>query len=188
MGPKPIISAGKKVKPGKQDPPTEGNSSPIGRIIEVLSAAVTACLVFAFPWARSWLYPRCGILSLLIVYGSTTRATAFRSTPPWTTLASLNLIYSITSTSWLQYRCFTAVCWPCIITTFLLLSPPASYMTRRVFRGLLTRCHFIKDGIAAFNLPALHLDIKLQGLLVVRGWTFSVSTLTIEAHGIELGA
>ena len=188
MAPTSIISAGKEVAPAKQDRPAEGNTSPIKLTTAILSAAATACLIVVFPWARPWLYSGCAIMSLLIVYGSVTGATAFRSISPWTTLASLNLVYSITSTSWLQYRCFTAVCWPCIITTFLLLSPPASNITRRVFRRLLTRSHFVKDRIAAFNLPALYLDIKLQGLLVVRGWTFSLSTLTIEAHGIELGA
>ncbi|SMR44211.1 unnamed protein product [Zymoseptoria tritici ST99CH_3D1] len=58
-------------------------------------------------------------------------------------------------------------------------------MTRRIFRTPTTGVHFIKDKVAGFGLPALHVDLGLEGLLTIRGWTLSLSTLTIELHGIE---
>ena len=40
---------------------------------------------------------------------------------------------------------------------------------------------------ALFTLPALEIDQDVDGLLVIRGITISLSSLTIVAHGIELG-
>ncbi|KAK4610571.1 hypothetical protein CLAFUW4_14003 [Fulvia fulva] len=41
--------------------------------------------------------------------------------------------------------------------------------------------------IALFNLPALEIDTDVDGLFVIRGVTFSLSSFTLVAHGIELG-
>lgn len=183
-----MMSMRKDSAPEQHESRTIRNELPIQLTAALVSTAATVWLVATFSWAWRWFYSGCAILSLLISYGGASGAPAFQSTPPWTTLVTLNLIYAITSTSWLQYRVFTAVCWPCIITTFLLISPPASNVTRKIFRRLLTQAHFMKDEIAGFNLPALHLDIGLEGLLTIRGWTFSLSTLTIKAHGTEAGA
>lgn len=46
---------------------------------------------------------------------------------------------------------------------------------------------FIQDTIGLFDLPALEIDTDTIGLLVVRGLTFSWSTLTATAYGIEVG-
>ena len=47
--------------------------------------------------------------------------------------------------------------------------------------------HFYRDKVAFFNLPSLVIDTKLDGLLTIRGLTFSILDLTIELHGIEVG-
>lgn len=61
-------------------------------------------------------------------------------------------------------------------------------MARRGLRKLLGgQPHFVKDKLALFNLPALEIDTDVNGLFVIRGVTISFSTLTLVAHGIELG-
>ncbi|MGI4846526.1 MAG: hypothetical protein ACRYGK_00030 [Janthinobacterium lividum] len=187
------MSRDKKVGPAKrQDASKDGSASPIGPVSALLCAAATVCLLFLFPHqTRPWLYSGCAPLTLLLLYGSATRADAFQSTPPgtspWSTLVFLNVVYLITSTSQLQYHCFQVACWPCVGVTVLMLSPAAAHVARRVFRRVLTRGHFVQDRIAAFNPPALHLDMGMQGLIVVRGWTFEISSLTVRVHGVEVG-
>lgn len=46
---------------------------------------------------------------------------------------------------------------------------------------------FLDDKIALFDIPALEIDTEVDGLLVIRGATISLSTLTLVAHGIEVG-
>ena len=61
-------------------------------------------------------------------------------------------------------------------------------MARRGLRKLLGgQPLFIRDKLALFNLPALEIDTDVDGLFVIRGVTMSFSTLTLVAHGIELG-
>lgn len=61
-------------------------------------------------------------------------------------------------------------------------------MARRGLRKVLGgQSHFIRDKLALFDLPALEIDTDVEGLLVIRGVTISFSTLTVIAHGIELG-
>jgi hypothetical protein len=61
-------------------------------------------------------------------------------------------------------------------------------MARRGLRKVLGgQPHLIRDKLALFNLPALEIDTDVDGLLVIRGITISFSTLTLIAHGIELG-
>ena len=47
--------------------------------------------------------------------------------------------------------------------------------------------HFYRDKVAFFSLPSLVIDIDLDGLVTIRGVTFSILDLTIELHGIEIG-
>ena len=41
--------------------------------------------------------------------------------------------------------------------------------------------------VAFFYLPSLVIDTDLDGLVTIRGITFSILDLTIELHGIEVG-
>ncbi|KAK4504912.1 hypothetical protein PRZ48_002875 [Zasmidium cellare] len=150
-----------------------------------LSTAVTIGLISIFSWASDWLYSGAAILSQLLVYDQARQTAAFPSTRPWMILAILNIIYAIASTSWLQYRIFATICWVIVLVTFVSIAPWASYASRAILRRLLTRAHLTSDVIAGFDLPALHLDIGLEGLLAVRGWTFSLWKMTLELHGVE---
>ncbi|KAJ4421171.1 hypothetical protein N0V82_003936 [Gnomoniopsis sp. IMI 355080] len=60
-------------------------------------------------------------------------------------------------------------------------------MARRLLRRLLRQLHFIDDKIAFFNIPALEIDTDVDGLMVLRGITFSLSTLSFVVHGVEVG-
>jgi hypothetical protein len=51
----------------------------------------------------------------------------------------------------------------------------------------LKQLHFIDDKIAFFDIPALEIDTDVDGLMVLRGITFSLSTLSFVVHGVEVG-
>ena len=58
---------------------------------------------------------------------------------------------------------------------------------RKLFRRFLAEIDFIHDKIAFFDIPALEIDTEVDGLMVIRGLTFCLSTLEIVAHGVEVG-
>lgn len=107
--------------------------------------------------------------------------------PLWTLLAFLNLTYSVCSTSWLLYGLFTTACWPSIIITCLFQFRFAADLARRNLRKLLKGFHLTRDRIALFNIPAIEIDTEVAGLMVIRGITVSLSSLTIIFHGVEIG-
>jgi hypothetical protein len=76
---------------------------------------------------------------------------------------------------------------PIILLTSLLQFNLAADLARRYLRLVLKQLHFTRDKIALFNLPAMEIDTEVDGLLVIRGVTIQLSTLTLVAHGIELG-
>lgn len=65
--------------------------------------------------------------------------------------------------------------------------PVVGNFVRRNLRALLKELHFVDDKIAFFNIPALEIDTEVDGLLVLRGITFSLSTLSFVVHGVEVG-
>ena len=107
--------------------------------------------------------------------------------PLWTLLATLNLVYAVSATSWLLHGLFAATCYPSILLTCLFQFSVASDFARKSLRKVLRELQFTRDKIALFNLPALEIDVDVDGLFVIRGLTISMSSLTIVAHGIELG-
>ncbi|KAK4984427.1 hypothetical protein LTR66_001688 [Elasticomyces elasticus] len=62
-----------------------------------------------------------------------------------------------------------------------------SDLARKGLRRLLKDLYFTRDKIAFFDIPALEIDRDVDGLMVIRGLTISLSSLTIIAHGIEVG-
>ena len=56
-----------------------------------------------------------------------------------------------------------------------------------MLRSLLRQLHFVNDEIAFFDIPALEIDTTVAGLMVIRGMSISLSTLTIIVHGVEVG-
>jgi hypothetical protein len=80
-----------------------------------------------------------------------------------------------------------AGCWPFIFLTCVYQFDASAKIVRRSLRRFLKHLSFINDKIALFDLPALEIDTEVDGLMVIRGVTISLSTLTIVAHGIEVG-
>ncbi|KAK0877731.1 hypothetical protein LTR87_008392 [Friedmanniomyces endolithicus] len=153
------------------------SSSP-GLMLPLVWTAVLLVLVVGTDWARRWALSGSAIESLLVVYGASKSTRILSDIPLWTLLATGNLIYAICSTSWLLYAMFTAVCYPVIAITCLVQFDSAATFARKNLR---------RDKIALFNLPALEIDTDVSGLMVVRGVTISLSTLTLVAHGVEIG-
>lgn len=172
----------------EQSPLLESKALPVRFAAATLSTAVTLGLVWKFEWAWNWCYSGAAVLSQFLIYDQARQNRSFPSTRPWMTLVTFNLIYAITSTSWLQFYAFTAICWTAVLFTFVTVAPGASSVTRTIFRPLFSQAHLAKDVIAGFDLPALYLDIGLEGMLTVRGWTFSLSTMSLELHGVEAGS
>jgi hypothetical protein len=125
--------------------------------------------------------------TLAILYGEGIGTRIISRVPLWTLLASLNLVYAICSTSWLLLSVFTVVTYPCICVTCLFQFDFVANAARKGLRKVLKELHFTRDKIALFNLPALEINTDVDGLLVVRGLTIELSSLTVVAHGVELG-
>lgn len=99
----------------------------------------------------------------------------------------MHLAYSICATSWLLHGLFTAGCWPFIFITCVFQFDACARVIRKGLRRFLKQISFLDDKIALFDIPALEIDTEVDGLMVIRGVTISLSTLTLVAHGIEVG-
>lgn len=182
----------RKPVPGQESmpspPPKAHSSSPADlKLLLLATTGLVVALVATLAWARRWLVSGCAIEALIIIYGAGIGTRIFSSIPLWTVLATLNLLYAISATSWLLYWCFTSLCYPAILFTCLFQFEFAANWARSILRKTLRELHFTRDRIALFNLPALEIDTDVDGLMAVRGVTISLSSLTIIAHGIELG-
>ncbi|EMC94099.1 hypothetical protein BAUCODRAFT_36569 [Baudoinia panamericana UAMH 10762] len=158
--------------------------TPFRPALAILGALV---LVLNLKWAFRWLLSGCATETILLLFGDHYGTRPFSFIPLWTFLATFNLLYAISATSWLLYWWFTALCYPTIALTCLLQFDFTANFVRKSLRKALRELHFTKDRIALFNLPALEIDQDVDGLMVVRGITISLSSLTIVAHGVELG-
>lgn len=134
-------------------------------------------------WVRSWLTSGCAVESLLLVAAPAENW----SVPRYTLLAILNAAYLLASTSWLFHLIFAALCWPLVVVTCIIQYASVSSFTRGRLRSWLKLLHFYKDKVAFFDLPSLVIDTGLDGLVTIRGVTFSILDLSIELHGIEVG-
>ncbi|KAG6123352.1 hypothetical protein E4U13_007268 [Claviceps humidiphila] len=150
-------------------------------------AATTIIQLFLFQWARRWVKSGAPALSLFILLGEANGKRILPFIHLWTLFATINLIYAIASTSWLLYWVFTAICYPAIFITCLFQFQAASALTRKFLRVFIRQLHFIGDKVAFFEIPALEIDTEVDGLMVLRGITFSLSTLSFEVHGVEVG-
>lgn len=127
------------------------------------------------------------MLQLLLHIGEARDRRVLRAVHLWPILSTLNLTYAVCSTSWLLYWVFTTLCYLHIFLVSLFQFDTASNMARKMLRRLLRELHFIDDKIAFFNIPALEIDTDVDGLMVLRGITFSLSTLSFVVHGVEVG-
>jgi hypothetical protein len=152
-----------------------------------LFATATVLAVTLFSWPLRWILSGAPILVYSILLGQSKGYRVLPYIPLWSIFTTLNLVYAVAATSWLLYWVFAFICYVCVLLSCLFQFDMAAMLARRAFRALLRDLHFINDTITFFNLPALEIDTEVNGLLVIRGFTFSLSTLTGTAHGIEVG-
>lgn len=153
----------------------------------ILFTAFTLLLLTTWSWPWRWLVSGTPILQLLLHIGEARDRRVLRAVHLWPILSTLNLLYAVCSTSWLLYWVFTTLCYAAIVLVSLFQFHVASNIARKMLRRLLRQLHFIDDKIAFFNIPALEIDTDVDGLMVLRGITFSLSTLSFVVHGVEVG-
>ncbi|KAH6680499.1 hypothetical protein B0J14DRAFT_266846 [Halenospora varia] len=153
----------------------------------LLFAGFTLGLLTFWVWPRRWLISGAPLLQFFVLLGE---AKGYRVLPKihlWPLFTTLNLLYAISSTSWLLYWVFTALCYPATFLVCLFQFGIVGRFVRNKLRTLLKVLQFIDDKIAFFNIPALEFDTEVDGLMVLRGITFSLSSLSFVVHGIEVG-
>jgi hypothetical protein len=173
------------------DPTPQKKFDPVGQRVRWRSAphvfaVVTLLLVARFDWSLRWLVSGAPMLSYAVFLGSAQGNRFLPFIPLWTFFATLNLACSIAASVWPLYWVFVAGCYPLILLSCIFQFDPFANFARRQLRALLKDSHFIKDKVALFNLPALEIDTELDGLVVIRGVTVSLSSLTLVAHGVEI--
>ena len=183
------INAGISIrgKTPKVGHPKKSHSHLYRSSIPLLFAAATVLLFARYQWPRRWFVSGAPLLHFFILKGE---ANGYRVLPfihLWPLLSTLNLVYAIASTSWLLYWAFAAACYPLIFLTCLFQFEIVSDLVRRILRVLIKKSHFIEDKIAFFDIPALEIDTEVDGLMVLRGITFSLSTMSFVVHGVEVG-
>jgi hypothetical protein len=150
-----------------------------------------ACTILgatSLSWPLRWIISGAPILVYAILLGESYGHRILPFVPVWTIFATVNSVYAVSATSWLLYWVFVALCWPTVLVTSLFQFDAPGGVARRLLRRTFLRdLHFINDQIAFFDLPALEIDTEVKGLMVVRGVTLSLSTMTLVAHGVEAG-
>ncbi|KFY21906.1 hypothetical protein V493_06997 [Pseudogymnoascus sp. VKM F-4281 (FW-2241)] len=161
--------------------------SRLGLLSPFRFAAGTAFLVALQQWPRRWLLSGAPVLQFFILHGNSRGDRILPLTGLWSMFTTLHLIYAIASTSWLLYWVFAVLCYLSIFFTCLFQYEIVGNFVRKKLRFLLKQLHFIDDKIAFFHIPALEIDTDVDGLMVLRGITFSLSTLSFTVHGVEVG-
>ncbi|KAH0342428.1 hypothetical protein KCU81_g5711, partial [Aureobasidium melanogenum] len=159
----------------------------LGIPVPYLFAATSVAAVALFNWPLRWILSGAAILTFVILSGA---ANGHRILPffnIWSLLLLINLFYGVAATSWLLHGAFVATCYPAIFLTCLFQFDPVGRFVRRRIRNVLKQLQFIDDQIAFFDIPALEIDVDVNGLMNIRGMTFRLSSLMIIAHGVEVG-
>ena len=158
-----------------------GSFGPEAFIVAVLAASTQ--LHFVSIWLLSGAAP----FTYLLLSAERQGHRVFPSVPITLLVGGLNLVCAAASTSWLFYWMFLGACWFSMAVASIYQFNPVADFVRTRLRRLLQQLHFTADKIALFEIPALEIDVDVAGLMVVRGITISLSSLTIVAHGIEVG-
>jgi hypothetical protein len=177
----------RKPVPKQASPVSPSLSATTWGTIPIAFAVGTVLSTTAFAWPLRWLLSGAPFLFFIVLLGESRGHRILPRIPLWSIFASLNLIYALAATSWLFYWLFAALCYPAILLSCLFQFDYAAGLARRQLRKLLRDLHFTTDKIAFFDLPALEIDTTVNGLMVIRGITFSFSTLTAVIHGVEVG-
>ncbi|QDS70590.1 hypothetical protein FKW77_000061 [Venturia effusa] len=149
------------------------------------TAAVLALALYK--WATPWFISGAPELTSTLLLGASNGHRILPFIPLWTLLSTMHLAYSVCATSWLLHAIFTAGCWPAIFITCIFQFDACARVTRKAMRVFLKQISFLDDTIALFDIPALEIDTEVDGLMIIRAVTISLSTLTLVAHGIEVG-
>ncbi|PMD64460.1 uncharacterized protein K444DRAFT_583158 [Hyaloscypha bicolor E] len=153
----------------------------------IIFATLTLLLAIFYQWPRRWLISGQPLLQFFILAGDVRDYRVLPSFHLWPLFTTLHLIYAICSTSWLLYYVFAAICYPACFLVCLFQFVAVGDFARKNSRRLLKQLHFIDDKIAFFDIPALEIDTEVDGLMVLRGITFSLSSLSFVVHGVEVG-
>lgn len=148
---------------------------------------VTVALLSLYRWPLRWLISGAPILTYCLWLGEATGHRVLPFAPLWTLMTLTNLTYAVASTSWLLYGFFLPICYTTVLISSLYQFDRAASFVRRLLGSVLDQLHFINDKVAFFNIPALEIDTDVHGLMVIRGLTFSLSHLSLVAHGVEVG-
>lgn len=170
--------------------PKRGNST--AHVHSLLStpslfAGAVILLVAIYDWPRRWFLSGAPVLTYVLLLGASKSYRVVPIIPLWTIFATLHLVYAVAATSWLLYWVFLLSCYPIVFLTCLFQFDTVARFVRHRLRSLLWQLHFVNDKIAFFDLPALEIDTTVDGLMVIRGLTISLSSLTAIAHGVEVG-
>lgn len=152
-----------------------------------LFAAASVALLALFSWPLRWFLSGAPLLTYALLLGAAQGYRILPFIPLWTLLALVNLSYSVAATSWLLYWAYLLVCYPIIFLACLFQFSSVSRLVRKSLRSVLRELTFTNDTVAFFDLPALEIDVDVEGLMCIRGLSFSLSSLTIVAYGIEVG-
>ncbi|KAI1613305.1 hypothetical protein EDD37DRAFT_342629 [Exophiala viscosa] len=148
---------------------------------------LTVALLSLYRWPLRWLLSGAPVLTYCLWLGEGTGYRVLPFAPLWTLILLVNSSYAVAATSWLLYGLFLPTCYTTVFISSLYQSNRVANLVRRILSGLLNQLHFINDKVAFFNIPALEIDTEVSGLMVIRGITFSLSHLTLVAHGVEVG-
>ncbi|KAG8623667.1 hypothetical protein KVT40_008643 [Elsinoe batatas] len=152
-----------------------------------LFAVVVVALLALSRWPTRWLISGAPLLTYSLLLGSARGYRVLSFAPLWSLLVLINLAYSVVSTSWLLYWAYTIACYPALLLVCVCQFESAARLVRRRLRWLLNGLQFTNDMVALFDLPALEIDVDVEGLMCIRGLTISLSSLTVVAYGVEVG-
>lgn len=147
----------------------------------------TGLAIFLYDWALRYVLSGTAILTFILLLGASRAARVLPVFPLWSLLITLNFVYFVAATSWLLYGLFAVGCYPIILLVSIFQFDAVARFVRKELRHFVTQLSFISDTIAFFDIPALEIDTDVDGLMVIRGITLSLSSLTLVAHGIEVG-
>lgn len=162
-------------------------TSHVQLLLPHLFASMSVGLLALYQWPLRWFISGAPILSYVLLLGSVkgTRILPFVNT--WTLLTIINAVYTVAATSWLLYWIFAFSCFQTVFVASLYQFDSVATVVRKQLRNVLRTLQFTSNKIAFFDLPALEIDVDVEGLMVIRGVTFSLSSLTIVVHGVEVG-
>ncbi len=153
----------------------------------LLFASTTVLLLALWTWPQQWILSGSPVLYLCLLLGDSLGYRALGGLNLWVIFTILNLSYAICSTSWLLHGLFTAMAYGATGLVCLAQFRVVGDFVRKRLRAILRGLHFVGDKVAFFDIPALEIDTDVDGLFVIRGLTFSFSSLCIVAHGVEVG-